>query len=203
MNIFLIDYENVNMNGLKGIEKVKSSDEVVLFYSINSENIKLDIISTIIRRKISLKLFKLNKSDKNALDFQLATYLGSLISIKGEFDNIVIISKDNGYQSSIDFCNDYYKINIYKYDDIENAIINISSDDSKEKRRLQIEKNLQLNNTLKSNLIENQFKQISAILIDNTKNNKSVVKNHLSKTLGKKKENLIPTILECCKEFVR
>ncbi|MCD7800844.1 MAG: PIN domain-containing protein, partial [Ruminococcus sp.] len=74
MNIFLVDYENVNVNGFQGVEELTPNDKIILFYSINSESIKIDIINTIKSKKVSLKFFKLQESSKNALDFQLVLY---------------------------------------------------------------------------------------------------------------------------------
>ena len=34
--IALIDYENVNSNGLKGVENVSSKDKLIIFYKENS-----------------------------------------------------------------------------------------------------------------------------------------------------------------------
>ena len=79
MNIFLIDYENVHSNGFIGISKLKKKDKLYIFYSIKSENINIDVINSLLKKKVSFKMFKLNKSDKNALDFQLVLFLGMCI----------------------------------------------------------------------------------------------------------------------------
>ena len=42
---YLIDYENDGKNGLKGCEKLTISDFIHLFYTDNSKNTTLDILS--------------------------------------------------------------------------------------------------------------------------------------------------------------
>ena len=37
MAIYLVDFENIGYNGLKGIEKLPEGDQVHLFYSSNAD----------------------------------------------------------------------------------------------------------------------------------------------------------------------
>ena len=219
MNIFLIDYENVNSIGLNGIDLLTKDDRVYLFYSENANSINIDIMNIIVKGNYSFKNFKLNKSDKNALDFQLVLFLGTMIKSKKSSTNFYIISHDNGYQSAIDFAKEQFNVDIKKFDSIYNAINNIvvpplvlqpllevkvdTPNLTKQQQREKIESILKSNSTLKSKLVENQFKQISAILVDETKNTKKGATEYIGKTLGKKCNDLIPIILECCKQFVR
>ena len=219
MNIFLIDYENVNSIGLNGIDLLTKDDRVYLFYSENANSINIDIMNIIVKGNFSFKNFKLNKSDKNALDFQLVLFLGTMIKSKKSSTNFYIISHDNGYQSAIDFAKEQFNVDIKKFDSIYNAINNIvvpplvlqpllevkvdTPNLTKQQQREKIESILKSNSTLKSKLVENQFKQISAILVDETKNTKKGATEYIGKTLGKKCNDLIPIILECCKQFVR
>ena len=219
MNIFLIDYENVNSIGLNGIDLLTKDDRVYLFYSENANSININIMNIIVKGNFSFKNFKLNKSDKNALDFQLVLFLGTMIKSKKSSTNFYIISHDNGYQSAIDFAKEQFNVDIKKFDSIYNAINNIvvpplilqpllevkvdTPNLTKQQQREKIESILKSNSTLKSKLIENQFKQISAILVDETKNTKKGATEYIGKTLGKKCNDLIPIILECCKQFVR
>lgn len=80
-----------------------------------------------------------------------------------------------------------------------NEVVDSNSNLTKEQKRKKIEIKLQANNKLKTKLIDNQFKQISAILVDETKNTKVGATTYIEKTIGKKNQNLVPTILECCK----
>ncbi len=223
MNIFLIDYENVSSIGLNGIDLLTKNDKIYLFYSEKAENINIDIMNIIINGSFKFKNFKLNKSDKNALDFQLVLFLGTMIKSLKKHTNFYIISNDNGYQSAIDFAKEHFNVDIKKFSSIYNVVNNIippkplpqqpllllnevvdsNSNLTKEQKRKKIEIKLQANNKLKTKLIDNQFKQISAILVDETKNTKVGATTYIEKTIGKKNQNLVPTILECCKEFIR
>jgi hypothetical protein len=64
----------------------------------------------IIQKQIRMEKYKLNQSDKNALDFQLVTYLGYWVANHQNKENeIFIISKDKGYLSAIEFCSQVLK----------------------------------------------------------------------------------------------
>lgn len=110
MRIFLVDYENVNSLGLNGIDKLKRSDKIVLFYSDSASTISFAVHDMIMKKQIRIEKYKLNQSDKNALDFQLVTYLGYWVANHQNRDNeIFIISKDKGYLSAIEFCSEVLK----------------------------------------------------------------------------------------------
>lgn len=112
----LVDTENVNLNCLKGIEKLTCYDRVFLFLSEVSKrhytNEKIDNFIT------AAEIQKINVASgtKNSLDFQLVSVLGLLI---GEHKHLklsneyYIVSKDKGFVSSINLLNGYTnKVNI-------------------------------------------------------------------------------------------
>lgn len=110
MRIFLIDYENVNSMGLNGIDKLRKTDKIVLFYSDSANTISFAIHDMIMKKQIKIEKYKLNQADKNALDFQLVTYLGYWVSNhQNKEHEIFIISKDKGYMSALDFCSEVLK----------------------------------------------------------------------------------------------
>ncbi|MBQ6555344.1 MAG: hypothetical protein IJL89_08935 [Firmicutes bacterium] len=76
MNYFFIDYENVKNQGLEGIEELKADDCVVIFYSANANSITLEMHNKINSSKADIVFEKVNVGKKNALDFQLASYIG-------------------------------------------------------------------------------------------------------------------------------
>ena len=82
MNCFLIDFENVKSTGLKGIEHLIESDDVYIFYSEYANTITFDVHHKINKSHANLKFFKSGIVAKNALDFQLISYLGYLIAQK-------------------------------------------------------------------------------------------------------------------------
>ena len=103
MDYYLVDFENVKTDGLKDISKVKDGDAVIIFYSEQCRNITLDVIANMIRKKINLTCFKVKIGTKDALDFQLSSYLGLLIGQEQGDANYYIVSNDKGYDCICEF----------------------------------------------------------------------------------------------------
>ena len=100
MKYYLIDYENVKTEGLLGIEDLGASDTVHIFYSENADKLTFDILQMIMRSKAKILYQKVGVGHKNALDFQLASYLGYLIRDNaGKQCEYFVVSKDNGYEA--------------------------------------------------------------------------------------------------------
>lgn len=97
MSIFLIDYENVHNEGIKGINECKNSDLVYIFYTKSGEKLPIDIVKRIKESKAKIEFIKSENGTNNALDFQLSTYLGYLIS-KYPNEVIVVVSNDSDYK---------------------------------------------------------------------------------------------------------
>lgn len=97
MNYFLVDFENVKTDGLKKLVVTKKGDKIIIFYSENCKNISLDIIENIKEQNMKLGCYKVDTGTKNALDFQLSSYLGYLIGKKGDSAKYHIVSNDKGY----------------------------------------------------------------------------------------------------------
>ena len=233
MNVFLIDYENVHTNGFIGMDKLKKKDKVYIFYSIKSENIHMDIMNTLLKNKVSFKMFKLNRTEKNALDFQLVLYLGTRLKKYGKKASFYIVSNDNGYQSSIDFAKDYFNITVQKVNSIEEAfngskqillllennpvkedLLKSSKTTTVEKesvkktkvqieqKRLEIEKKLYFNSNITSMIVDTQIKYISKTIAEGTINNQDTLSEYIQKCLGNKKVGFIPIILKTCEEYL-
>ena len=79
MATYLIDYENVKSEGIKGIAQLSEEDRVVIFYSHNADTITFEAMDMIFNSKAQVSKYKILCGGKNALDFQLSTYLGYLI----------------------------------------------------------------------------------------------------------------------------
>lgn len=102
--IYLVDYENVGEKGIKEVNKLSKEDRLILFYNDSSKiSMRLHKIITE-ESNCKVEYYCLGQKGKNALDFELVTYLGYLIG-ENPNDNFVIISKDKGYSSAIDFWN--------------------------------------------------------------------------------------------------
>ena len=104
MSIFLVDYENVSLSGLEGIEKLTEEDQVYIFYGNSAGSISFDMHAKIAQSRALVRYIKIERSGKNYLDFQLATLSGYLVATT-EVTDFIIISKDTGFESVMDFWN--------------------------------------------------------------------------------------------------
>ena len=99
--IFFVDYENVKASGLDGLLELNSTDEVFIFYSDNADGITFDVHKNLNETKAKINLQKVEVGSKNALDFQLSSYLGFIINEnlnKGnENTSYFIVTKDSGF----------------------------------------------------------------------------------------------------------
>lgn len=147
MRIFLVDYENVNSLGLNGIDKLKKNDKIVLFYSDSANTISFAVHDMILQKQIKIEKYKLSQSDKNALDFQLVTYLGYWVANhQNKESEIFIISKDKGYLSAIEFCSQVLRKEVVLKPSIAVAIgtdveEHITEEDIEEAHRLGLSEN--------------------------------------------------------------
>lgn len=99
---YLIDLENVGLQGLYGMNMPGAGSEIHIFLSnaahTGTEQLREDILDS--RAKIETSFCSIQ--GKNALDFQLAAYFGAILE-KPETERISIISKDGGYRSLEDY----------------------------------------------------------------------------------------------------
>ena len=102
MAFYLVDYENVNTEGMQGVELLSAVDEVIIFYSHYADRLTFDLHQRINLSQAAVQYIKVDACKKNGLDFQLVTYLGYLIARTPE-SNFYIVSKDNGFQSVVQF----------------------------------------------------------------------------------------------------
>lgn len=121
MRLFLIDYENVNAAGLHGIGQADRSDRIILFYSHAANTLSFEIMDEMMDAGIMPERVCLERTGKNALDFQLVTFLGFLIA-KENADSYYIISRDTGFQSAIQFCQQYLGVKVHLCPSIKTAI---------------------------------------------------------------------------------
>ena len=140
MNYFLVDYENVNISGLNGISKLTADDVVIIFYSENAETLTFGMHRKLNESKAEIKFQKVTVKEKNALDFQLCTYLGFLIrDTMSEENNYFIVSNDKSFSVLPNYCNQF-KIDLQIVSDlVRNEIKNLVSEDKIENVELQEE----------------------------------------------------------------
>lgn len=100
MNYYLVDYENIRIEGIKALKDIKGKDVIIIFYSENSsQSLPLDIFN----EQTNYYAIKVNIGTKNALDFQLSSYLGYLIATGFDSDEYTIVSNDTGYDCLCDY----------------------------------------------------------------------------------------------------
>ena len=94
--IYLIDFENVTSAGISGIQKLTKDDKVYIFYTVNASNMSFAAHMNLLSSPAEVIYYNVASGGKNALDFQLSSFLGYLIS-RGEDKDFCIISNDRGY----------------------------------------------------------------------------------------------------------
>lgn len=104
MNYYFIDYENVHADGLTGVEMIGENDIVCVMYTEQSKSFSLEFVEKIGKRKARLESYKAGTGSKNALDFQLSSYMGYIIA-QNENDSVefCIVSKDTGFDCLVEF----------------------------------------------------------------------------------------------------
>ena len=97
---FFIDYENVKESGLRGIAELDKHVAVIIFYSKRAYKIPLDIASVFSESKAKLIHIKVDVGTKNALDFQLVSFLGYVIARHRELgieSKYFMVTNDGGF----------------------------------------------------------------------------------------------------------
>lgn len=98
MAVYLIDFENVHSNGISGVEKLSADDKVYIFYTENASSLSFSSHIKLLACPAEVTYYNVEAGGKNALDFQLASFLGYLIG-SGSDDCYYIISGDKGYEN--------------------------------------------------------------------------------------------------------
>lgn len=99
---FLVDFENVQSEGLKGAQYLRASDTVIIFYSQACGQIQQGVMRQIMDSCCCLDICKLKKQGKNALDFYIATRIGAVFG-SGYKGKSAIVSKDQGFTAIRDY----------------------------------------------------------------------------------------------------
>ena len=97
MEHYLIDFENVRSEALKNLCELKDGDSIAIFYSDMCKNINLETLDILTNANVRIVCFKVATGTKNALDFQLSSYLGYLIGNAEENGNFHIVTRDKGF----------------------------------------------------------------------------------------------------------
>lgn len=102
--IYLVDGENIAPKMLEGFvkkKKLSGKDQIHILYTKNSGN---DYKNHKVFTKKKKNTIYLEVDDgKNALDFQLSTYLGYILGV-APYEKAYIIANDKGYEATVSFC---------------------------------------------------------------------------------------------------
>ncbi len=99
MTIYLIDFENVSVGGLKGASDLGQQDLVFLFSSKNAARLTTATLATF--NNTTLKFVEVPVK-KQSLDMHLVSYLGYLIGTT-DAEHFIIISNDHDYDNIMAF----------------------------------------------------------------------------------------------------
>ncbi len=108
MSIYLVDYENVYIEGLTGLEQLGAEDTLHIFYTQNRCGLTFDLYQKLTHCDAKVQLnevsVSLKNSDpvKNALDIQLMMFTGYLIGTH-QAEHLYIVSKDKDFQLGTEF----------------------------------------------------------------------------------------------------
>lgn len=95
--IFYVDFENVHLSGINGIEDLSSKDRVIIYCRADDiPRIKEHLKGEEVKAKVECRIVA--GKTKNALDFEL---ISDLFSDRKSRMNI-IVSEDKGYDCAID-----------------------------------------------------------------------------------------------------
>lgn len=101
MKYFFIDFENVNDAGFKGYEHLSKEDIVTIFYSENARKIDMRILQPLFRN-VTVFFMECQAGAKNAVDHQLASYLGYSIAQHPK-EEFYIVSADSAFVCTAKF----------------------------------------------------------------------------------------------------
>ena len=100
MTYYLIDYENVK--NICGIETLSEDDAVCFFYSQNANSLTFELHRAVMQTAARVEYFLIENGGKNALDFQLSSYVGYLLA-QDATSAVVIVSNDKGFSNVASF----------------------------------------------------------------------------------------------------
>ncbi len=102
MAIYLVDYENVYIEGLQGIELLTEADTLHIFYTQNRCGLTFGLYEQLLACRAKVELNEVDVSPKNsdpvknALDIQLMMFMGYLIGSK-RAEQLYIVSRDKDF----------------------------------------------------------------------------------------------------------
>ena len=122
---YLIDFENVNGEGLDGIKKLTKTDHVIIFFTKNAKKINMCDIAD--HGNAELKMLEISPG-KQSVDIHIGSYLGYLFGINSGKDcRIVIISKDTDFDNMLKFWEDKNIVKVSRAEKIKTSAQNVKN----------------------------------------------------------------------------
>ena len=172
---YIVDYENVKWAGLQGIEYLDKHSAVVIFYSKNADKLPLDILQALENSEVKVEHIKVDVGYRNALDFQLVSYLGYIIAIHQKLGMKVkyfMVTKDMGFDSAKSFWRNL-GVSIHTINQIERIDIQdekIKKEESEENKVGVSDKdNISVNNINRTDVSNKGNISVNNIGVDNKK----------------------------------
>lgn len=98
---YLIDYENVGIDGLAGCDKLNKTDHIIIFFTKNAKKIDMSEIAN--HGSSDIDMIEV-PAGKQSADIHIGSYLGYLAGKNNGADcSVVIISKDSDFDNVISF----------------------------------------------------------------------------------------------------
>ncbi len=199
MAYFLVDYENVSGHyGLRGVEYLNENDSLIIFFSEACNKISKAEISAIKETGCTVESYQLKVARTNALDFYIATKVGMLIKEK-QNEDIVIISRDKGFLSIVDFARVIGKENIVVASDVANAFVALKESCYESRRRIVNEnmKKMDLNTEICQIKLEQNYKRAieESVLKSDINCNVKVVVSFAISEMGKQAKDVYTNAL--------
>lgn len=102
MTYYFVDYENVKDDGLDAIPQIKKEDKVTIFFSVNTPKMSIEVAGLLLCRKLNVQMIKAVTGHKDALDHQLASYMG-MVMAKDKENDFCIITGDTAFDDVVSF----------------------------------------------------------------------------------------------------
>lgn len=116
---YLLDFENVNSDGLAGCDRLTETDHIIIFFTRNAMKINMADIAN--HGGSELRMIEI-PAGKQSTDIHIGSYLGYLAGI---YENkeccIVIVSKDKDFDNVIQFWEARTNIKISRVPQIREA----------------------------------------------------------------------------------
>lgn len=119
--IFILDYENCHYAGMCGVEYLEPTDRVEIFFSPVCNRVKSGDWNAIKRSGCKISTYSLQQPGKQALDMAICTRVGEIIGSATK-EEIAIISGDQGYKATRDYCMRIHKRRVILEKSIRQAI---------------------------------------------------------------------------------